>query len=383
MAAARRRGRGRRRRRTTSRRRSVAEDPRRPARPPRACRSSRVASATRTTSPSSRSVGACLAAYSWTDVELRAAARVIAGRADPRGQAAGGRAAGRRPGAGAVPDRLRPVVLDVRRTPGAPPPTGPKPPCTPGVRPPRRVTLRRVSGGLPCLRGTGRRRVGAVCAASLALTLVACQGSPHPGSGGPVAGGRPVAVGVRGGVPRRGRVQLARGATRSPRCRAAASGRWRGSPRATTARRRTGRCARRRTDFVLHLSEDRPPPVGSDGTAAGEIPQGYACMRNLEPPHPGDPGAAAGPARSSGTACTRRAAARSARPPATAPARRSPEYRVAAGGESTAPSALRSRPCYVTLGGSEPVGCARPGVVRRVRVVRSDRAGSRTPRASA
>ncbi|WDV51887.1 glycoside hydrolase family 3 protein [Streptomyces coeruleorubidus] len=32
------------------------------------------------------SVPACLAAYSWTDVELRAAARVIAGRVDPRGK---------------------------------------------------------------------------------------------------------------------------------------------------------------------------------------------------------------------------------------------------------------------------------------------------------
>jgi Beta-glucosidase-related glycosidases len=31
-------------------------------------------------------VGACLASYSWTDVELRAAARVIAGRVDPRGR---------------------------------------------------------------------------------------------------------------------------------------------------------------------------------------------------------------------------------------------------------------------------------------------------------
>ncbi|MEU1200501.1 glycoside hydrolase family 3 N-terminal domain-containing protein [Streptomyces sp. NPDC005813] len=31
-------------------------------------------------------VGACLAAYSWTDVELRAAARVIAGRVRPRGE---------------------------------------------------------------------------------------------------------------------------------------------------------------------------------------------------------------------------------------------------------------------------------------------------------
>ncbi|MET8135301.1 glycoside hydrolase family 3 protein [Streptomyces sp. NPDC005251] len=31
-------------------------------------------------------VGACLASYSWTDVEVRAAARVIAGRVDPRGK---------------------------------------------------------------------------------------------------------------------------------------------------------------------------------------------------------------------------------------------------------------------------------------------------------
>ncbi|MEU0602970.1 glycoside hydrolase family 3 C-terminal domain-containing protein, partial [Streptomyces sp. NPDC006393] len=32
------------------------------------------------------SVPAFLAAYSWTDVEVRAAARVIAGRVDPRGK---------------------------------------------------------------------------------------------------------------------------------------------------------------------------------------------------------------------------------------------------------------------------------------------------------
>ncbi len=32
------------------------------------------------------SAPACLAAYSWTDVELRAAARVIAGRVKPRGK---------------------------------------------------------------------------------------------------------------------------------------------------------------------------------------------------------------------------------------------------------------------------------------------------------
>ena len=41
------------------------------------------------------------------------------------------------------------------------------------------------------------------------------------------------------------------------------------------------------TDFVLHISEQRP---ASDEDGDGAVPQGYACMRNLQPPHPGDPG---------------------------------------------------------------------------------------------
>lgn len=67
------------------------------------------------------------------------------------------------------------------------------------------------------------------------------------------------------------------------------------------------------TDFVLHISAQGSSGAGGDGV----VPKGYACMRNLEPPHPGDPGGGAGPARSSVTVSTARAAGRSGRPRAT------------------------------------------------------------------
>ncbi|CAM5740581.1 hypothetical protein SALBM311S_01624 [Streptomyces alboniger] len=68
------------------------------------------------------------------------------------------------------------------------------------------------------------------------------------------------------------------------------------------------------TDFVLHISEQRP---ASDEDGDGSVPRGYACMRNLEPPHPGDPAAGAAPAPSSATASTAWATDRSARRRAT------------------------------------------------------------------
>ncbi|MFD3731215.1 hypothetical protein, partial [Streptomyces sp. NPDC058632] len=46
------------------------------------------------------------------------------------------------------------------------------------------------------------------------------------------------------------------------------------------------------TDFVLHISEQSP---ASDEDGDGAVPRGYACMRNLQPPHPGDPGGGGGP----------------------------------------------------------------------------------------
>ncbi|MEE1739652.1 hypothetical protein [Streptomyces sp. BE147] len=51
---------------------------------------------------------------------------------------------------------------------------------------------------------------------------------------------------------------------------------------------RTGPPCPPTTDFVLHISES------GDG-AQSRLTKGYACMRNLEPPHPGDPGQGGGP----------------------------------------------------------------------------------------
>ncbi|AZM53378.1 hypothetical protein DMA15_12960 [Streptomyces sp. WAC 01529] len=109
-----------------------------------------------------------------------------------------------------------------------------------------------------------------------------------------------------------------------------------------------------RTDFVLHLSESRPA-VDEDGD--GAVPRGYACMRNLEPPHPGDPGGGGGPRTLVGD-CVYGAGRGEVRETACdGSGRREPEFRVE--------SAVRSRDAcgastalYVTLGGARPVGCA-------------------------
>jgi hypothetical protein len=63
-----------------------------------------------------------------------------------------------------------------------------------------------------------------------------------------------------------------------------------------------------------HISAQRP---ASDEDGDGLIPQGYACLRDLEPPHPGDPGGGGGPRGIPGDCLYGRAAARSGRPPVT------------------------------------------------------------------
>ncbi|OKK07755.1 hypothetical protein AMK26_01325 [Streptomyces sp. CB03234] len=110
----------------------------------------------------------------------------------------------------------------------------------------------------------------------------------------------------------------------------------------------------RTTDFVLHVSENRP---AADEDGDGAVPRGYACMRNLQPPHPGDPGGGGGPYTVVGdclygsrkgqvkeTACDGSGAER-------------PEYRVVEAVErrSRCPA---STDLYVELGGTKPVGCA-------------------------
>ncbi|MEV2217383.1 hypothetical protein AB0H86_39165 [Streptomyces sp. NPDC050997] len=110
------------------------------------------------------------------------------------------------------------------------------------------------------------------------------------------------------------------------------------------------------TDFVLHISEQRP---ASDEDGDGVVARGYACMRNLEPPHPGDPGGGGGPRTIVGdcvyglgdgqvreTACDGEGA-------------RKPQYQVTKAVDTRSKCPL-STALYVQLGGSDPVGCARP-----------------------
>ncbi|MGW7076405.1 hypothetical protein [Streptomyces sp. NPDC054866] len=109
-----------------------------------------------------------------------------------------------------------------------------------------------------------------------------------------------------------------------------------------------------RTDFVLHISENRPA-VDEDGN--GEVPRGYACMRNLEEPHPGDPGGGGGPRTVVGD-CVYSAGEGEVRETACdGSGAKAPEYRVtvAVPERALCPAATQ---LYVSLGGAKSVGCA-------------------------
>jgi len=109
------------------------------------------------------------------------------------------------------------------------------------------------------------------------------------------------------------------------------------------------------TDFVLHISEQRP---SSDEDGDGAVPRGYACMRNLQPPHPGDPGGGGGPRTIVGD-CVYDAGGGKVRETACDGAgKRAPQYRVtkAVAERADCPA---STALYVRLGGERPAGCAR------------------------
>ncbi|MGW4837831.1 hypothetical protein [Streptomyces globisporus] len=105
------------------------------------------------------------------------------------------------------------------------------------------------------------------------------------------------------------------------------------------------------TDFVLHVSET--------GTGArSRLTTGYACMRNLEPPHPGDPGQGGGPLTVVGDCVTASGAGEVTETACADAGGRAPRYRVE--------SAVRRRAqcpddtdLFVSLRGENPVGCAR------------------------
>ncbi|MFB8772922.1 hypothetical protein VSS16_09280 [Streptomyces broussonetiae] len=113
-----------------------------------------------------------------------------------------------------------------------------------------------------------------------------------------------------------------------------------------------------RTDFVLHISERRP---ASDEDGDGHVPRGYACMRSLQPPHPGDPGAGGGPRTIVGDCLYGVGGGRVRETACEGGGEGGPraEYQVTAAVGSRdrcpAPTSL-----YVRLDGVRPVGCARP-----------------------
>ncbi|MEU5535295.1 hypothetical protein [Streptomyces sp. NPDC020362] len=109
------------------------------------------------------------------------------------------------------------------------------------------------------------------------------------------------------------------------------------------------------TDFVLHISEQRPQ---DDEDGDGAIPRGYACMRNLEAPHPGDPGGGGGPRTVPGDCVYDSGDGQVRETACNGSGRRAPQYRVTKA-VTDRDSCPASTVLYVQLGGNEPVGCAR------------------------
>ncbi|MEU6350929.1 hypothetical protein ABZ896_16565 [Streptomyces sp. NPDC047072] len=110
------------------------------------------------------------------------------------------------------------------------------------------------------------------------------------------------------------------------------------------------------TDFVLHISAQNQV---SDEDGDGAIPQGYACMRNLEPPHPGDPGGGGGPRTIVGDCVYSSGSGQVRETACDGKGAKKPEFEVTKAVDRRAQCPL-STALYVQLGGTDPVGCARP-----------------------
>ncbi|MFF4225557.1 hypothetical protein ACFYZH_22210 [Streptomyces abikoensis] len=107
------------------------------------------------------------------------------------------------------------------------------------------------------------------------------------------------------------------------------------------------------TDFVLHITA-----VNAGTSESESAPEGYACMRGLRPPHPGDPGMGGGPLTVAGD-CVYTERHGVVKETACDGSRgHAPEFRV----DSTVRTRDECPPStdlYVQVGGGRPVGCAR------------------------
>ena len=109
------------------------------------------------------------------------------------------------------------------------------------------------------------------------------------------------------------------------------------------------------TDFMLHIGTQGSSGPGGDVT----VPKGYACMRNLEPPHPGDPGGGGGPRTIVGDCVYGSGSGQVRETACDGSGQRKPQYKVVKAVLRRA-SCPASTALYVQLGGGQPVGCARP-----------------------
>ncbi|WFB09416.1 hypothetical protein LRS74_21995 [Streptomyces sp. LX-29] len=201
-------------------------------------------------------------------------------------------------------------------------------------------------------RGAGSRAaVLALALAGTAMGLTGCHGDGRADGTTPAAATGSADYGAtflaRGECGAQRRTAFTEVPCTSERATARVLARYEGTPDSGT------HCPER-TDFVLHISGARPD---ADEDGDGTAPEGYACMRALEPPHPGDPGAGGGPRTVVGD-CVYGARRGEVRETACdGSGARPPEFRLVA-------AVARRADCppgtalYVHLDGELPVGCA-------------------------
>ncbi|MFP3992259.1 hypothetical protein U9R90_33280 [Streptomyces sp. E11-3] len=210
------------------------------------------------------------------------------------------------------------------------------------------------------------RTVGVVCALMVVAALASCQKSPGPGGSNRLDGTNTTSAATGYGATflgvgecgSRGR-DFTEVACTSERALARVTARYDG-------KRANGPSCPERTDFVLHITENRPATdKESDGKSTGKsdgksaAPQGFACMRNLEPPHPGDPGGGGGPRTIVGDCVFNSKAGEVRETACDGSGENRPQFKVTSAVTSRA-KCPRSTTLYVQLGGKKPVGCARP-----------------------
>ncbi|MGW3952730.1 hypothetical protein ACWEKM_17790 [Streptomyces sp. NPDC004752] len=209
----------------------------------------------------------------------------------------------------------------------------------------------------------GRRFMGVVCALSALVTglLAGCRGASGDAGdgppGGPSAASRTAGYGARflavGECSSFGTTRFAEVPCTGERAAARVVARYDGAVG-------DGLPCPATTDFVLHISARQPTGEGSEDGEDGEgtFPVGYACMRRLEPPHPGDPGGGGGPRTIAGDCVYGTGAGQVRETACDGSGSRKPQFKVV----ETVTSRDRcpaTTALYVQLGGERPVGCAR------------------------